>query len=122
MILIRALLESRLLPSVRYNGKVCHSGLSQIPMTINVSLTPQLEELVRRKVDSGQYTSASEVVREALRLLDAFESVRTSALARLRADVDAGWKDIDAGRVSDFDGAAIKRRGREKLARAKGAK
>jgi antitoxin ParD1/3/4 len=91
-------------------------------MTMNVSLTPQLEDLVRRKVDSGQYTSASEVVREALRLLDAFESVRASALAKLRADVDAGWKDIDEGRVSDFDAAAIKQRGRAKLTRTKGGK
>ena len=40
----------------------------------------------------------------------------SSALAKLREDVDAGWKDIDAGRVSDFGAATIKRRGREKLA------
>jgi antitoxin ParD1/3/4 len=33
---------------------------------MNVSLTPQLEELIRRKVESGMYGSASEVVREAL--------------------------------------------------------
>lgn len=85
-------------------------------MTMNVSLTPQLEELVRKKVDSGRYTSASEVVREALRLLDAYESVRAGALARLRADVTAGWQDVEAGRVSDFDAEAVKRRGREKLA------
>ena len=91
-------------------------------MTLNVSLTPQLEELVRRKVDSGRYTSATEVVREALRLLDAFESVRASALAKLRADVNAGWNDIEEDSVSDFDPAAIKRRGREKLARTKGGK
>ena len=69
-------------------------------MTMNVSLTPQLEELVRRKVDSGRYTSASEVVREALRLLDAFESVRASTLAKLREDVNAGWKNIEEGKVS----------------------
>ena len=36
---------------------------------MNVSLTPRLEELVRRKVASGLYNNASEVVREALRLL-----------------------------------------------------
>jgi antitoxin ParD1/3/4 len=86
-------------------------------MTMNVSLTPQLEDLVRRKVDSGRYTSASEVVREALRLLDAFESVRASTLAKLRADVNAGWKDIEEGKVSDFDPDDVKRRGRERLAR-----
>jgi antitoxin ParD1/3/4 len=86
-------------------------------MTMNVSLTPQLEELVRRKVDSGRYTSASEVVREALRLLDAFESVRASSLAKLRDDVNAGWKDIEGGKVSDFDPEEVKRRGRERLTR-----
>jgi len=37
---------------------------------MNVNLTPQLEALVRQKVESGLYGSASEVVREALRLLD----------------------------------------------------
>ena len=36
---------------------------------MNVSLTPKLEEIVRRKVASGLYNNASEVIREALRLL-----------------------------------------------------
>ncbi|EQD52556.1 addiction module antidote protein [mine drainage metagenome] len=88
-------------------------------MTMNVSLTPQLEELVRKKVDSGRYASASEVVREALRLLDAYETVRASSLVKLRADVEAGWKDVEEGRVSDFNPEDVKRRGRERLARAK---
>jgi antitoxin ParD1/3/4 len=85
-------------------------------MTLNVSLTPQLEELVRQKVTSGRYSSASEVVREALRLMDTYEGVRDSALARLRADVESGWQQVEDGKVSDFDPAAIKRRGRQKLA------
>lgn len=42
-------------------------------MGMNVNLTPQLEEMVRQKVNSGLYTSASEVVREALRLMDEFK-------------------------------------------------
>lgn len=37
---------------------------------MNVSLTPELETLISKKVESGRYTSASEVVREALRLLE----------------------------------------------------
>ena len=37
---------------------------------MNVSLTPQLEEWGKRKVESGLYCSASEVMREALRLLE----------------------------------------------------
>ncbi|HEV2443636.1 MAG TPA: type II toxin-antitoxin system ParD family antitoxin [Steroidobacteraceae bacterium] len=36
---------------------------------MNVSLTPELEQYIRRKVESGLYSNASEVVREALRLL-----------------------------------------------------
>ncbi|MBV8144191.1 MAG: type II toxin-antitoxin system ParD family antitoxin [Gammaproteobacteria bacterium] len=91
-------------------------------MAINVSLTPQLEELVREKVSSGRYNSASEVVREALRLMDTYERVRATALARLRADVEAGWQQVEEGRVADFDPEAIKRRGREKLARLRKAK
>lgn len=91
-------------------------------MTINVSLTPQLEELVRQKVDSGRYNSASEVVREALRLMDSYERVRESALTKLRADVEAGWQQVEEGKVSDFDPQAVKRRGREKLARLRNAK
>ncbi len=91
-------------------------------MTLNVSLTPQLEELVREKVTSGRYNSASEVVREALRLMDIYEGVRTSTLAKLRADVEAGWQQVEEGKISDFDPTAIKRRGREKLTRIRNAK
>jgi antitoxin ParD1/3/4 len=40
---------------------------------MNVSLTPQLETMIRRRVESGRYNSASEVVREALRLLEDHE-------------------------------------------------
>lgn len=86
-------------------------------MTINVSLTPQLEELVRAKVTSGRYNSASEVVREALRLMNTYEQLRADALNKLRADVEAGWQQVEEGKVSDFDPEAAKRRGREKLER-----
>ena len=37
--------------------------------SMNVSLTPDLENLIRDKLDTGLYASASEVVREALRLM-----------------------------------------------------
>jgi antitoxin ParD1/3/4 len=43
---------------------------------MNVSLTPQLEKFVSAKVESGRYNSASEVVREALRLLEEHDSAR----------------------------------------------
>jgi antitoxin ParD1/3/4 len=43
---------------------------------MNVSLTPQLEAMIRKRVESGRYNNASEVVREALRLLEEQERVQ----------------------------------------------
>lgn len=87
---------------------------------MNVSLTPQLEKLVARKVKSGMYSSASEVVRASLRLLEQQTTERDAKLEALRKDVQAGIAQADAGQFRAFDEAAvedIKRRGRERLAR-----
>jgi len=54
---------------------------------MNVSLTPELEKFVSAKVGSGRYNSASEVVREALRLLEEHDSARAAQLA----DVSPPW-------------------------------
>ncbi|MEL6770538.1 MAG: type II toxin-antitoxin system ParD family antitoxin [Bacteroidota bacterium] len=70
---------------------------------MNVSLTPQLEALVREKVASGLYTSASEVVREALRLLAERDDERSTYLARLRADVQRGLDELDRGEGTAWD-------------------
>ena len=48
--------------------------------------------------------------------------VRATTLAKLRADVKAGWKDVQDGTVSDFDPEDVKRRGRETLRRMKSGK
>jgi antitoxin ParD1/3/4 len=81
-------------------------------MTLNVSLPMELEARVRAHVASGLYGSASEVIREALRLFEAYQSVQQSSLAALKADIDQGMADLDAGRVSKMDMAAIKAQGR----------
>jgi antitoxin ParD1/3/4 len=60
---------------------------------MNVSLTPQLQALVEGRVRSGRYQSASEVVREALRLLEDVEELRSARLKELRKDIAAGLKD-----------------------------
>jgi putative addiction module CopG family antidote len=54
---------------------------------MNVSLTPDLESLIREKVESGRYNDASEVVREGLRLLD-----ERDRLQQLRAALAEGEK------------------------------
>ena len=66
---------------------------------MNVSLTPELERLVNEKVESGLYQTASEVVREALRLL----KERDQAREQLHTDVQAGFDQLarDAGSVYD---------------------
>ena len=54
---------------------------------MNVSLTPELEELVNLKVRSGLYQTASEVVREALRLLKQKDDEARLAEAQIVAAV-----------------------------------
>lgn len=61
-------------------------------MNIKISLTPALEEMVRQKVDSGLYSSASEVVHEALRLMDEKDRLEAAKLKLLREDVQEGVK------------------------------
>ena len=82
-------------------------------MGMNINLTPQLEEMVRQKVISGLYTSASEVVREALRLMDEKDQLRLAKLAQLRQDIQEG---LDSGPTAAWDVAEIKREGRAKKA------
>ena len=82
-------------------------------MGMNVNLTPQLEDLVRAKVASGLYTSASEVVREALRLMDEQDRLRAARLDQLRADVRQG---LASGPSEIWDAEAVKRQARARRA------
>ena len=67
---------------------------------MHVSLTPHLEELVRDKVKSGLYNSASEVVREALRLMEDRDRVREMRLEDLRKEIQIGIDQIERGEVT----------------------
>jgi antitoxin ParD1/3/4 len=81
--------------------------------TINVSITPQLEEWIDEQIASGWYNNTSEVVREGLRLLRIEQEVRTAKLKDLRAAIDEGMNSPAA----PWEGAeAIKRVAREKHA------
>ena len=68
---------------------------------MNVSLTPELEQIVSLKVESGLYNSASEVVREGLRLLQQRDQLREMKLEALRKEIQKGIDDLEAGRVRD---------------------
>ena len=87
-------------------------------MTLNINLTPELEKLVRQKVDSGRYNSASEVIREALRLMERENQLYALRLERLRRDIREG---LESGPVVPWDVTEMKRQGRKRLSARKTA-
>ena len=68
---------------------------------MNVSLTPELEQLIHTKVESGLYLSASEVVREALRLPEERDRVNMMKLEELRRAIQIGIDQADRGELLD---------------------
>jgi len=97
-------------------GNYCHKlttillmNIKENTMPMNVNLTPYLEKMVRDKVSSGLYTSASEVIREALRLMDEQDSIRKTRLDLLRQDIHAG---LESGAAMDWNPNEIKKAGR----------
>lgn len=91
---------------------------------MNVNLTDELDELVRAKVSSGLYNSASEVVRDALRLMAERDRLSEIREEEFRKAVAKGVADLDAGRFTDLADEAelrtfrddVKARGRKRLA------
>ena len=72
---------------------------------MNVSLTPELESFVQRKVASGLYTSASEVIREGLRLLEEQERLKEAHRNQALEKVEEGWAAAQRGEL--LDGPAV---------------
>ena len=74
---------------------------------MHISLTAELESRVKSKVESGLYNNASEVIREALRFMDAHEDwIHEIKLARLREQLQVGVDQLDRG-----EGIAIQSKG-----------
>src|ERR1700730_13372247 len=70
---------------------------------MNVSLTPELEQMVQSKVQTGRYSSASEVVREALRLMDERDQLKAMQKDEIRKKIAAGLKSLEEGRGVDVE-------------------
>jgi antitoxin ParD1/3/4 len=68
---------------------------------VNVKLTPELKELVQSKVQSGRYESASEVVRDALRLMERRDEGRAAEIQELRNRMDKGLAEARRGESAD---------------------
>jgi len=87
---------------------------------MNVSLTTELEKFVSAKVDSGRYNSASEVVREALRLLEEHDQARSVQLAGFSRELGRRLDTLDGGQhVSPADARARLERKSEQHQKAK---
>ena len=72
---------------------------------MNISLTPELDGFVKSLVESGNYFSASEVVRDGLRLLKDQQALREIKLGELRATIQEGKTAIAEGRYTDIKNA-----------------
>lgn len=68
---------------------------------MNISLTPEFEQFIQKKLDSGLYYSASEVVREALRLLEQRDQLEKIKLEELRAAIR---ESLASGEIEGFTG------------------
>jgi len=99
---------------------------------MNISLSPQMARFIRGKVKKGEYTNASEVVRDAVRRLQAAETARSerAMLADFEAhlseseredishSVQRGIEDIEAGRFEEYDADGLRGLARQLVARS----
>ena len=84
---------------------------------MNISLPQQLEQWVKQRVDTGMYDSASEVIREALRLLREQEDLKQLRTQELRRQLQVGVEQLDRGASRTFDEgvtAEVKKAGRKR--------
>lgn len=71
--------------------------------TLNISITPQLQKFLDEKLETGQYGSTSEIVREGLRLIQ--ERDRLLDIEEIRAKIDVGW--AESQRKEGRDGETV---------------
>lgn len=95
---------------------------------MNITLTPELEALIKKKIESGDYNSASEVVRDALKLLKEQDQLKELRREEIRREVMKGVEQIRNGEFTTYNSAEelsekllekIKREGSERLAQNK---
>ena len=88
-------------------------------MPSSYTLGDHYETFIRGLVHSGRYASASEVVREALRLLQNHEKVRAVQLEEFRSEVDRRLASLDRGEGLDGETVFAKLREKSELRRRK---
>jgi antitoxin ParD1/3/4 len=86
---------------------------------MNISITPELEELINKKVKTGMYNSASEVVREGLRLLREQDELKALRLEQLKKEINDGYQSASTGKVADWNINEFKDKVRNKRSNGK---
>ena len=84
-------------------------------MTLHITLPIALEDHISKQVASGRYSSASEMIAEALLHLHRYQLVQAASLMRLQSEIDKGMQDIDESFVKKMNIAEIKRKARASL-------
>jgi len=84
---------------------------------MSLTLPPELEEIVRGRVLSGAYSSSSEVLREALRLIEARDRWLEAQREAFRRDVEAGLAQLDRGERESLTAADVMQRVDRRLGR-----
>ncbi|SEO17935.1 antitoxin ParD1/3/4 [Nitrosospira multiformis] len=88
---------------------------------LTITLTPELAETIKSAVLDGDYASASEVIREALREWKTKRAIRQEELAVLKADIDQALAQVADGQLGEFNTDRIVERARKLLAARKRA-
>ncbi len=83
---------------------------------LTVTLPAEMASTVKGVVEAGEFASASEVIREALRDWKVKRELQLHRMAALKLEIDRGMSDVAAGRLTEFDAERIMERGRRILA------
>jgi antitoxin ParD1/3/4 len=83
---------------------------------LSVTVTPQMAQMIREKVESGQYASASEVIRASLRALLTEDEERAERLAWVKARIRASFENPGRGHSNEEVFAAVRARLQAKAA------
>ena len=70
---------------------------------MEIAIPKSLEDLVHRKVEEGHYSTAGEVVADALRLMQVRDDIASLKRIRLNDALDRGYEDVEAGRVMELE-------------------
>lgn len=87
---------------------------------MNISLTPEQEQFIQEKLNSGKYETADELISEAFRLLEERDKHYEKWVEETRKKVAIGIEQADRGQVTD--GRVVIARLREKIRQDREAK